>query len=108
MVFFMVLLPIPTIKPLILNRNNGSFTIEWGRLDLALAGTCGHQDAAGSQNQSLTLISFWQYLALAGICKQLVPLFHGIDHGIATLTISVAQLYHATRVAPVMVLVIKY
>ena len=47
-------------------------------------------------------------LALAGIGKQLVPFFNGIDHGIATLTISVTHLYHAMHVAPAMVLVIKY
>ena len=76
--------------------------------DLALTGTHRHQFTASQQNQSLILIFVWQHLALAGTGKQLVPLFHGIYHGIATLTISVSQLYHATRVAPVMVLVIKY
>jgi hypothetical protein len=41
-------------------------------------------------NQELIFISVWQLLALAGIGKQLLPLFDGIDHGIAALNISMA------------------
>jgi hypothetical protein len=46
-------------------------------------------------------------LALAGIGKQLISFFNGIGHGVAALKISAAHLYHAMRVAPVMVLVIE-
>jgi len=73
-----------------------------------MAGTLRHQDAATRQNQSLILISVWQHLALAGIGKQLVPFFHGMDHGIAAHTISAAFQYHVVRVERFMVSVIAH
>lgn len=47
-------------------------------------------------------------LALAGIGKQLLSFFHGINHGIAALNISTALQDHAVHVAPVMVLLTKF
>ncbi|MBT3028016.1 MAG: hypothetical protein KME48_12770 [Candidatus Thiodiazotropha sp. (ex Ctena orbiculata)] len=69
-----------------------------------MAGTCRHQDAASTQNQTLTLISVWLYLALAGIGKQLLPIVHGIDHGIVVTDISALIQYHAMLVELFMVL----
>ena len=47
-------------------------------------------------------------LALAGIGKQLLPIVHGIDHGIAVLTTSAAFQYHVVRVKRFMVSVIAH
>jgi hypothetical protein len=45
---------------------------------------------------------------VAGIGKQLVPFFHGMDHGIAAHTISAAFQYHVVRVERFMVSVIAH
>ena len=50
------------------------------------------------QNQSLTLIPVWQYLALVGIGKQLISLSNGINHGIVAHTINAAFQYHVVCV----------
>jgi hypothetical protein len=47
-------------------------------------------------------------LALAGIGKQLLSFFHGINHGIAALSICAVLQYHAMCVEPFMVLVIGH
>ena len=65
------------------------------RPDLALAGTDRHQGVVSPQNQSLTRITVWHHLALAGISKRLVPFFNGIDHGISGPGSTEERQYHA-------------
>ena len=78
------------------------------RADLALTGTCWHQVTASLCNQEFGLVTVWQHLALADICKQLLRSLNGTDHGIAALSVSMALQYHAMRVELFMVLVITH
>ncbi|MCG7956399.1 MAG: hypothetical protein AB2688_10075 [Candidatus Thiodiazotropha taylori] len=48
----------------------------------------------------------WHWLALAGIGKQLLEFFNGINHGITAHNFSAAYQYHAVLVESFMVLVI--